>query len=303
MRAGPSQAQTGLGALITGLGKGYSQAGEEQAKNAYAQALFGQKQKLQSDKDAFASQENEKNRVARERLAAGAGGGATEFGVLFGLDPSDPRYHISVSAKQAPMVAAQSFGAAKPSPAEQKATSDAEQMAGLGAELGKQWKDFGFGAGEAAQGVGGKVAQYVPGQIAQRVAPEKYTKFDNTKKILSETALRISTGAATNPSEVAVYKSMLPEPGDSPSIAANKINNFFLRANSRGEQAAARLETQGLKREAAAHRKNATEKLDKLKQQMLLDFGGDVQPTATTLQAPATGGSAKHLSRIDSLGL
>lgn len=285
----PSQAQIAGLSGLSGLFSGISKAGDAEAaqKAAYLKMLNDPRLPMQREGLDIRREELD----VRRQNSSGSGGGGQPmlFGQIYGLPEDDPRYKILVPGKQVASIAAQSFTSAKPSAGEQKATSDSEQMFQLAVELGKQWKEFGFNAPSAGQAVGGKFAQYAPGQISQRLAPEKYTQFDNTKKILSETALRIATGAATNPSEVAVYKSMLPEPGDSPQIAANKINNFLSRAEVKAEDTARRLETQGRKRDADAHRKMTGERLVKLKQQLVMDFGG--APAAPPSAAPSAGGS------------
>lgn len=282
----PSQLQTGIGGLLTGLATGIGNERKAQQQAAYQQAMFGQQQALADKKNQFTSEQNELNRSVKERVAGMAGGGEYKLGQLLGLDVNDPRYNIAVTSKQAPMITVQGLNATKPSAGESKNTDDAFQMATLGSKLGKQWKKFGFDKGTGGQAAAGLVAERVPSRFSQHIVDPNYTDFDNTKKLLSETALRVATGAATNDGEIKTYHAFLPEPGDTPQIASGKIDNFFTRVSLRGDDTARRLESQGLTRQAAAHRKNVSDKLSAMKAQMMMDFGAAPTPTPTTAPAP-----------------
>lgn len=296
----PSQAQTAALAGLTGLFGGMSgELKRQQAdKDAYLKSINDpdaalKRERLDLDREKF-----EQSR----KLLGGGGEGTVPFGLLFGLEQENPLYNLPVGAKQAPYIAASGIKGKAPSIEESKRQTEAEQMLTIGKSFGEQWKGFGLGKGTAGQAVKGFAANILPGQVSQRTMDPKYKVLDDTKQILSETALRIATGAATNPSEVVAYKKFLPEPGDAPAVAANKINNFFNRVNQRAGAVASRLEVQGRAKDAAAYRKSVQEQLDAVKFQILQDVGGGVQVPGVGA-APGTAPKSKAASRLDNLGL
>lgn len=290
----PSQAQTaglaGLSGLFSGIAAGQKHK-QEMDKAAYLKSIDPSAQykqaRLKLDQDRF----------NQFRAMYGGGDGTKPLGELLLLEPDDPRYFVPVPLKQQAGITVAGIKAGAPSVEESKKIAQAGQMAAVGTSLGQQWKEFGLQKGSLGQSLRGAAAGALPGQISQRLMDPKYKVYDDTKKILSETALRIATGAATNPSEIAAYKAMLPEPGDAPAVATNKINNFFTRANEALEGTSVRLESQGFVQQAQKQRKESRGKLEKLRMQMLQDFGGAPSPTQVPTQAPASGGGPRIVGR------
>lgn len=297
----PSQAQTaglaGLTGLFSGIG-GELKRRQDDERQAYLKSLDPNaglaRERLDLDREKFEQ--------SRKMLGGAGGDGTVPFGLLFGLEQNNPLYNLPVGTKQAPFIAAQGIKGKSPSVEESKRQTDAQQMLAIGKSLGEQWKAYDMQKGSVGQAVKGKLADVLPGQVSQRIMDQKFKVIDDTKQILSETALRIATGAATNPSEVSTYKKFLPSPGDTPDVAANLINNFFTRVNLRAGAVADRLEAQGRLKDAAEHRKRVKEQLDAVKSQIIQDIGGGVKvPGVGT--APGSQPKSKAASRLDSLGL
>jgi len=207
-------------------------------------------------------------------LKSQQGAGAYNLGMLLGLDPNDPRANIPVGSKAAPGIVAQGVGMARPTAEQSASMAEAGQMAELGGKLGEQWKASGFNAPSGTQAAKGFAAGLLPGSISQRTLGPEYTQFQDTKSILSEVALRAATGAAAPTEEKKQYAGYLPDPGDSPDIARNKIDNFFGRIKAKANATATGLEAQGLKTQADYYRRTVIQDMERQKQDLLRAFIG-----------------------------
>lgn len=262
--SGPSPEAEGAKSLAQIIGN-IVQA--KRAKDLQARQLARQAKMDDLEAQLKGAQINKMNAEAKS-----LGNGYT-LGGLLGLDPTDPRSKIPVKQTAAPGIVAQGISATKPSTAEVAALTEGKQMGDLGVKLGQQWKQSGFQVGTPSQAIGGMVAHALPSQLAQKVAGPQYTQFEDTKSLLAETALRQATGAAAPVEEKRQYMGYLPSPGDDPGVAANKIDNFFRRVNTRAEQQAQALEGQGLYEQAQRHRATVLKNLEAQHQQMLKIFG------------------------------
>lgn len=232
----------------------------------------------------------EEARVLRSMRSAPPAKNYVRYGDIF-PDAPEALQNRPIAESQAFALAPQISQLPKLSAEESKTGSEAQEIFGLGKSAAEQWKKAGMGTGTLKEAVKGIGASLLPGQIAQRVVGPEFSKYQNTRAMLSEVALRAATGAATNPSEVKFYQGRLPEPGDTPEIAAGKINDFFGRVISRTEQTAKGYEARGLNKAAAKHRQNVIGQLMFLRDEMLKDFGsapGSSQKSATSaVPAPA----------------
>lgn len=305
--AAPSQLQTGLLRGLSGLAKGFSEGyGQESTR----QEDFNQKRMLQEaldkrkreDDDAKWNRDSVPNSLlsklaleqtgqtlpeegrsptplataligagSRERIAGGDGN--VTLGQLW---PNAPEHlkNYPVPAKQRIPTIMQIPNITKPNEGEATKASQDREIMDLTKDLGRQWKVGGLGKGTVKEAGKGLISRFLPGQISQRTAGPEYTNYQNTRAMTSEVALRAATGAATNPSEVSFYQGRLPEPGDKPEVAIQKINDWMGRLLSRNEQKAVQLESRGLAPDAAALRARGQKLLNQVKTQLLQDFGG-----------------------------
>lgn len=207
---------------------------------------------------------------------SGRGGGAQ--GLTFEeIDPNvagTAAGKMFIPGKSVPSVYYQGAQFAKPTAEEKAETGEALQVATFGEQLGKQWKESGFQEGSGKQAVGGMVEKVLPGQISQRVMSPKYKEFGDTKRIMSEVALRAATGASAPPAEVQTYMGFLPEPGDKASVATNKINNFYDRLTKKVEARALLMESQGLDNQAKKIREVVIANFENARAKSLESFSG-----------------------------
>jgi hypothetical protein len=284
---GPSQAQTGLGALITGLASGYGDEKAAQRKSAYDQALFGQK-----------AEEKELDRQVKLKIAGG--GGTMELGPLIGLAPNDPRYKIPVPINKAGSTVVAGMSAAKPSVGEESASNEFSLAAGQFGDLAEKWKKAGFGEGTKKQAAGGLLTRVLPGQVSQRTVGPEYKEYNDSASFLAETALRAATGAATNPSEIKEYRGYMPEPGDLPEVAYGKAKRFVEKLRIRNNKHADRLEQQGLVRDAKRVRDNTNAVVREIQTSVLPLFGA---PAPTPGAVPPPGGGSAGDAQLKAMGL
>lgn len=258
--------QRGLGGFATALGS-YADMKRRQRENTpiYSAADFGISNAPADFKVSRAE--------ALSLLKGGNFGGGYTLGDIVPALQGTPQGSIPVGAKAAPGLAVQGMAVTKPTAEEAKGAAETQQLANLGKQLASRWKESGFGTGETGEAVRGVAAALLPGQIAQRTAGPQFAKYENTKSLLSETALRVATGAAAPEEEKRQYAAYLPTPGDTPEIAAGKVDDFFNRLQSKAESKAQEYEMRGLPQLAAQHRASSVAQLSNLRRELAGAFG------------------------------